>query len=373
PAGVAVRLRGAPTAPPYECRAQRHRDCGAHQPRLPFGAIGTCWPPLGGASGMLCRTVFAMAPRSGSGDGSDAAARHVAGSKERPRWTPDSRVEDVLLDGHTLSTKMKLNDFLRSYVGSIAAVDEDHNVTMPVFAQEPYAYVYDQQLLGEILNLTEYQLYKLYHKGVFSLEEWRDFERKDTVTPFARGKLNAVPTQVVREERREAEERAWQENELNFTISNTIEEVLFRGRVHVKEMKLNDFLTMELGGRGVVETNRNVLLKEFFKDPAKYIRNKRVLGEIQASDAYLRMEWAVREEMGIEEDMNKLEDKGVHTLLGWSKASSELKATVYDMTKNSLDAALGEARNPTTTKAPIYLEGFYESVYNAKWSHVVEL
>ncbi|EKF28972.1 retrotransposon hot spot (RHS) protein, putative, partial [Trypanosoma cruzi marinkellei] len=138
-------------------------------------------------------------------------------------------------------------------------------------------------------------------------------------------------------------------------------------------MKLNDFLTMELGGRGVVETNRNVLLKEFFKDPAKYILNKRVLNEIQASDTYLRMEWAVREEMGIEEDMNKLEDKGVHTLLGWSKASSELKATVYDMTKNSLDAALGEAGNPTTTKAPIYLEGFYESVYNAKWSHVVEL
>ncbi|RNF12707.1 retrotransposon hot spot protein (RHS) [Trypanosoma cruzi] len=74
PTGVAVRLHGAPTTEPCECHAQRHWDCGTKQPRVSFGASGTCWPQLGGASGMLHRTGVVMAPRRGSCDGSDAAA-----------------------------------------------------------------------------------------------------------------------------------------------------------------------------------------------------------------------------------------------------------------------------------------------------------
>ncbi|EKF29583.1 retrotransposon hot spot (RHS) protein, putative [Trypanosoma cruzi marinkellei] len=358
PPGVAVRLRGAPTAPPCECRAQRHWDCGKKQPRLPFGAIGTCWPPLGGASGMLHRTGVVMAPCSGSGDGSDAAARRVVAETRRPQWTLDSRVEDVLLDGDTLSTKMRLNDFLQNYFGGMAAVDEDHNVAMEFFGQEPYAYVQGQQLL-EILNVTEYQVYKLHHKGVFSLEQWRKFERKDTVTPFARGKLNAALTQV-------------QTQGMKLLIFNKIENVLLKGSVRVKEMKLNDFLTRELDGRGVVDTNRNVFLKEFFEDPARYIRNKRVLNKIQTSSYYARMDIAVKEEMIFEEDINKLYKNGVHTLLGWSKAAAAVKAGVHNFTKNSLDAALEELRRQTT-EAPTKLEGLYESVYDSRWHHVVEL
>ncbi|KAF8298109.1 retrotransposon hot spot protein (RHS), putative, partial [Trypanosoma cruzi] len=122
--GVAVRLRGALTALPCECHAQRHWDCGKKQPRLSFGASGTCRPRLGGANGMLHRTGVVMAPCSGSGDGSDAATRHVAESKELPQWTPDRRVEGALLDGDSLGTKMRLNDFLRNYIGFRTAVDE---------------------------------------------------------------------------------------------------------------------------------------------------------------------------------------------------------------------------------------------------------
>ncbi|EKF98844.1 retrotransposon hot spot (RHS) protein, putative, partial [Trypanosoma cruzi] len=230
--GVAVRLHGAPTAPPCECHAQRHWDCGTKQPRLSFGASEICWPQLGGASGMLHRTGVVMAPRRGiSGDGSDAAARRGVEGTRRPEWTMSSTVEDVLLGGDTLSTDMKLNDFLRNYVGGRAAVGEDHNVTMQVFVQEPGAYVKKQQLLRIIFNLTEYQeleaTYKLHHKGVFSLEQWRDYEGKDTVTLIARGKLNAALTQILTE-RREAE--------MKFTLSTTIEDVLFKGRVRVNEM-----------------------------------------------------------------------------------------------------------------------------------------
>ncbi|EKG07773.1 retrotransposon hot spot (RHS) protein, putative [Trypanosoma cruzi] len=250
---------------------------------------------------MLRRTGVVMAPRSGiPGDGSDAAARRgVEVWPRRPEWTMSSTVEDVLLEGDTLSTDMKLNDFLRNYVGGRAVVGEDHNVAMEVFVQEPDFYVQEQQLLRIIFNLTEYQVYKLHHKGVFSLEQWRDYEGKDTVTPLARGKLNAALTQILTERLRGTQE-------MKFTISTTIEEVLFKGRVRVKEKKLNDFLTMELDGRGVVDTNRNVLLKEFFKNPTKYIRDKGVLNEIQATDAYARMERAVRDEMDLEEVARKL-------------------------------------------------------------------
>ncbi|RNC35421.1 retrotransposon hot spot (RHS) protein, partial [Trypanosoma cruzi] len=236
---------------------------------------------------------------------------------------------------------------------------------MEVFVQEPDAYLQDQRLLRIIFNLTEYQVYKLHHKGVFSLEQWRDYEGKDTVTPLARGKLNAALTQILTERLRGTQE-------MKFTISTTIEEVLFKGRVRGNEMKLNDFLTMELDGRGVVATNRSVLLEEFFKNPNKYIRDKGVLNEIQATDAYARMERAVREEMDLEEVVRRLHDKGVYNLLGWSEAAAEVKATVHDITKHSLDAALQEASKPTTI-APKKMEGLYESVYSARWYHVVEV
>ncbi|PWV14145.1 putative retrotransposon hot spot protein (RHS) [Trypanosoma cruzi] len=111
PTGVAVRLHGAPTTLPCECHAQRHWDCGRKQPRVSFGASGTCMPQLGGASGMLHRTGVVMAPCSGSCDGSDAAARHVVESKVWPQWTMSS-------------TNMRLSGFLWNYAGGRAAVGE---------------------------------------------------------------------------------------------------------------------------------------------------------------------------------------------------------------------------------------------------------
>ncbi|RNC33360.1 retrotransposon hot spot (RHS) protein [Trypanosoma cruzi] len=138
-------------------------------------------------------------------------------------------------------------------------------------------------------------------------------------------------------------------------------------------MRLNDFLTMELDGRGILRANWDVLLEEFFKDPRKYICDAGVLKEMQASDRYKRMERAVRDEMDMEEYVNRLYEKGVDTLLTWSEAAPEVKASARDNNKNSLDAAFMELMSSTTTSAPIYLQGYYESVYNASWSHVVEV
>ncbi|RNC32612.1 retrotransposon hot spot (RHS) protein [Trypanosoma cruzi] len=97
PTGVAVRLHGAPTAPPCECHAQRHWDSGTKQPRVSFGASGTCWPQLGGVSGMLHHTGVVMGPCSSFGDGSDAATRRGVEETRRTNWTLDSWRHKVLL------------------------------------------------------------------------------------------------------------------------------------------------------------------------------------------------------------------------------------------------------------------------------------
>ncbi|PWV04095.1 putative retrotransposon hot spot protein (RHS) [Trypanosoma cruzi] len=130
-------------------------------------------------------------------------------------------------------------------------------------------------------------------------------------------------------------------------------------------MRPNDFLTRELDGRGVVDTNRDVLLEEFFKDPTKYIRDKGALNEIQGSGHYLSMRRAAKGEAIFDEDIRKLCDKDVNNPPGWSLAAAEVKAAVHNSTKHFLDAAAEEARNPTTTSAPEKLEGCYESVHNA--------
>ncbi|PWV20423.1 putative retrotransposon hot spot protein (RHS) [Trypanosoma cruzi] len=151
-------------------------------------------------------------------------------------------------------------------------------------------------------------------------------KEKDTITPLARGKPNGVLTQVLAEARREAEERLRGTQEMKLTISTNIEDVLFKGRARVNEMRLNEFLTRELDGRDIVDTNRDVLLEEFFKDPTKYIRDKGALNEMQASDRYLSMKRAVNGEVIFDEDIRRLCDKGVDNLLGWLVAAVEVKS-----------------------------------------------
>ncbi|EKF28915.1 retrotransposon hot spot (RHS) protein, putative, partial [Trypanosoma cruzi marinkellei] len=291
----------------------------------------------------------------------------------QPQWTMRSTVNDILLTGSANRAEMRLNDFIRSNVGDRAAVDEDHNVTMEMFVLTPTMFIQDEGLLGLITALPPYQelkmvleaITKLHHEGVVSLAQWRDYEGKDAVTPFARGKMNRVLTQVLSEERREAEARAERQKQVRLPVTTTIKDALFRGRVRVMDIKLNDFLTMELYGKGILRANRNVILREFFEYPRKYFRNKRVLREIQAAGRYLSMETAVKEEMIFEKDINKLYKNGVHTLLGWSKAAAAVKAGVRGITNGLLDAALEELRRQTT-EAAVILEGLYESVYDAK-------
>ncbi|KAF5219562.1 hypothetical protein ECC02_007504 [Trypanosoma cruzi] len=323
-------------------------------------------------------------PESEGDTDQPAATRRRVEEVRQPQWTMSSTVKDILLEGSTNRTKMKLNDFLRNYVGEEWVVDTNENVTMQEFFQDPETFIQNKRLLRTITALPSYQLLeainKLHHEGVFFLEQWRDYEGKNTITPFPKGKLNAVLTQVKRERReaeerlsREEEERRRRAQEMKFTIFTTIEDVLFRGGFRYKEMNLNDFLLLRFGGKGVVDTNENVLLEEFLKEPARYIHDAGVLGEIRATGAYARMQGAVREEMDKEEDIKKLQYNHVSTLLGWLVAAPEVKEIVHGITESFLDTALEEVRNSMRMSAAMKLEGLYESVYNARWSHLVEV
>ncbi|PWU83710.1 putative retrotransposon hot spot protein (RHS) [Trypanosoma cruzi] len=148
---------------------------------------------------------------------------------------------------------------------------KDYNVTMEAFVQEPDDYVQEQRLLEEILNLTAHQsleaITRPLHEGVLSLGNVRGYEIKDTITPLARGKPNGVLTQVLTEARREAEEGLRRTQEMKFTISTNIEEVLFKGRARVNEMRLNDFLTRELGGRALWTPIGVFCWRSFLRNP----------------------------------------------------------------------------------------------------------
>ncbi|PWU85752.1 putative retrotransposon hot spot protein (RHS) [Trypanosoma cruzi] len=146
------------------------------------------------------------------GDTDQPAATPISVEEAQLRWTICSYVSDILLDGETDISKMKLNDFLREHFGSRAAVEEEQNVGMWDFLKSPDAYIKNQQLLEEIYNLKDYQLLKDRRKlrdgNVIFLEDWIEFKEKDNVTPLTRKKLNDALTQIRKEVARwEAEER----------------------------------------------------------------------------------------------------------------------------------------------------------------------
>ncbi|RNE97036.1 retrotransposon hot spot (RHS) protein, partial [Trypanosoma rangeli] len=140
--------------------------------------------------------------------------RRVEETLQQPNWTLASSIEDVLNVRVGQINMILLNDFLRQYVDPNKAVGGDQNVAMEVFVREPDRYVTEQRLLREILNSPGYQLFedarKLTEKGVFFLNQWKEFGQKDTVPLRTKGRLDAALQQV--EEAEEAEKEI-QENE----------------------------------------------------------------------------------------------------------------------------------------------------------------
>ncbi|EKG07940.1 retrotransposon hot spot (RHS) protein, putative, partial [Trypanosoma cruzi] len=158
---------------------------------------------------------------------------------------------------------------------------------------------------------------------------------------------------------------------MKFTMSTNIEDVLFKGGVRVKDIKLNDFLTLRFDGKGIVATNRDVSLEEFFKEPTENIHDAGVLKEIKKTVSFLSMGRAVMDEMVFDEVVRKLQENGVFSLEQWEEY--EGKDTVTPTERGKINAALSQARISTSVVTSTVLKEYYESVYNARWHHVVEV
>ncbi|KEG06094.1 retrotransposon hot spot (RHS) protein, partial [Trypanosoma grayi] len=161
--------------------------------------------------------------RTGS-DKSDAqppASRAKTETANKPRWTLDSTVEEVQLQGNLPPVNMKLNDFLRGRLGGRGVEEVNKNVSMEAFAIRPKRYIKDERLLNVILAMPSFKAIveemrygeaqseaepKLKETGVYSLRQWDVYDKKEQVNPLVRGVLNAA-LDAIRRYEEEGEER----------------------------------------------------------------------------------------------------------------------------------------------------------------------
>ncbi|KAG8340143.1 putative retrotransposon hot spot protein [Trypanosoma vivax] len=115
---------------------------------------------------------------AGGGAGKPPLARARVESVPRPRWTLDSRVKDVLLDGVSPPNEVLLSECLER-VGCDGGV-ANGNVRMDVVIQRPEQFIRDADLREMILSLHECQTYALVDravpllegKGIAGLRQW---------------------------------------------------------------------------------------------------------------------------------------------------------------------------------------------------------
>ncbi|KEG06030.1 retrotransposon hot spot (RHS) protein, partial [Trypanosoma grayi] len=91
---------------------------------------------------------------------------------------------------------MKLNDFLRGHLGGRGVEEVNEDVSMEAFAVRPNRYIKDERLVTDILAMLTFKAIveemQLQNKGVYSLQQWDVYDKKEQVIPFVRGLLNAA-------------------------------------------------------------------------------------------------------------------------------------------------------------------------------------
>ncbi|KAH8617469.1 putative retrotransposon hot spot protein 4 (RHS4) [Trypanosoma vivax] len=110
--------------------------------------------------------------------GEPPLSRARFGDVPDPRWTMNSSVRDVLLDGARLIGNQKLRGFIASL--GIANVELAGDVQMSIFVNEPEVYITDENRRGCILSLPECQKYAFVYrvvpllrgKGITSVQQW---------------------------------------------------------------------------------------------------------------------------------------------------------------------------------------------------------
>ncbi|KEG11935.1 retrotransposon hot spot (RHS) protein [Trypanosoma grayi] len=152
-----------------------------------------------------------MAPRIVAGSTTGDKALSDAAATKSVKWTLDSTMEEDLLQGNLPQVNMKLNDFLRGHLGGRGVEEVNKNVSMDAFVVEPGIFITDNRLLNVILAMPSFKTIveemknrevqrellrkaerKLKETGVYSLQQWDVYDKKEQVIPLVRGVLNAA-------------------------------------------------------------------------------------------------------------------------------------------------------------------------------------
>ncbi|RNE99304.1 retrotransposon hot spot (RHS) protein, partial [Trypanosoma conorhini] len=155
-----------------------------------------------------------------------------------------------------------------------------------------------------------------------------------------------------------------QGNKQPWTLTTSVDDVLLGSESGIERMTLNDFIRRYVDPDFVLE-GRNVMMGVFARRPERYVTDPELRGDILSLPEYQLLE-----------DARKLMEHRVNCLEHWKEFPQ--KDTVTLLAKGKLDSALAAAEANEKAKleavpaAPVILEGFYDSVFNARWSHVLE-
>ncbi|KEG05542.1 retrotransposon hot spot (RHS) protein, partial [Trypanosoma grayi] len=181
----AITLLGNEVRPPCvsstEMRRQKEKQC--HN----WGTVHL--PVHFTLGGVFKPTLVAMAPRIVAGGTTGDKALSDAAATKSVKWTLDSTVEEVLLQGNLPPVHMKLKDFLTEYLDGMGADEVKWNVSIEAFANRPNRYIKDEELVTDILAMPSFKaiveemknreaVRKLKETGVYSLQQWDVYDKK---------------------------------------------------------------------------------------------------------------------------------------------------------------------------------------------------
>ncbi|EKG00621.1 retrotransposon hot spot (RHS) protein, putative, partial [Trypanosoma cruzi] len=149
-----------------------------------------------------------------------------------------------------------------------------------------------------------------------------------------------------------------------WTLDSEVKDVLLGGEAGGNCMKLNDFLRRHIGPSAVVDERYNVTMEVFLLEPKTYVQDQQLLEEIFNLTEY----HALQETYKLRGDTYRLYREGVIFLEQWG--NFERKDMCTPLARLKLNAALKVAPKEGGEEM---LEGFYDSVYNARWHHLVEV
>nr|AAL14357.1 RHS6a [Trypanosoma brucei] len=175
------------------------------------------------------------------------------------------------------------------------------------------------------------------------------------------------------------QQRVENNNQPQWRLFSRVDAVLLDGLPHPRNMMLNDFLRRNFGRRYNVNEENNVSMFVFVLEPEEYINDVNALNRIFATTEYKVYKRFVSV-------YGFFEDEGILNLQRWQQADEVVKARLqvnirglrdgerlWIVVTNMLNDALNEALQGAILAAggAVNLEGVYDSIYNAKWSHII--